>query len=125
MALKPRAPPACILSTTIGATRQPHAVHFSCGGPGVPPHAGVRLLWSALPRAAGPSGCAPAQALVGGLLVQRHGVHELQARALVGAPQQRAAVAVDQPHPLQRAEEPLPNLLLLWFAVPVDRSTQM
>ena len=68
---------------------------------------------------------APAQALVGGLLVQRHGVHELQARALVGAPQQRAAVAVDQPHPLQRAEEPLPNLLLLWFAVPVDRSTQM
>lgn len=56
---------------------------------------------------------APAQALVGGLLVQRHRVHELQARALVGAPQQRAAVAVDQPHPLQRAEEPVPNLLLL------------
>jgi hypothetical protein len=49
--------------------------------------------------------------------VQRHGVHQLQARALVRAPQQRAAVAMDQPHPLQCAEEPLPNLLLL--AIPM------
>ena len=78
----------------------------------------VRLLCSTLPcstlpPAVIPGSCAPAQALVGGLLMQRHGVHELQARALVGAPQQRAAVAVDQPHPLQRAEEPLPDLLLL------------
>ena len=57
--------------------------------------------------------------------MQRHGVHELQARALVGAPQQRAAVAMDQPHPLQRSKEPLPNLLLLEVPSFTQLSQQM
>lgn len=55
----------------------------------------------------------PAQVLVGGLLVAGHGVHELQARALVRARQQRAAVAVDAAHALQRREEALLDLRAL------------
>mmetsp|Transcript_4746 Transcript_4746/g.13653 ORF Transcript_4746/g.13653 Transcript_4746/m.13653 type:complete len:222 (+) Transcript_4746:373-1038(+) len=55
----------------------------------------------------------PAEALVSGLLVEGHGVHELQAGTLVLPPQQLPAVAVDHPHPLQRLEEPLVHLLLV------------
>ena len=55
----------------------------------------------------------PAEALVGGLLVRSHGVHELQARPLVVRAQQRAAVGVDLPHALQRAEERVADGLLL------------
>ena len=59
------------------------------------------------------AGGSPAEALVGGLLVEGHGVHELQAGALVRPPQQCPAVAVDHAHPLQRLEEALPYRLLL------------
>lgn len=38
-------------------------------------------------------------------LIRGHHIHELQPRALVVRPEQRAAVAVDGPHALERREE--------------------
>lgn len=55
----------------------------------------------------------PAEVVVGGLLVARHEVHELQASALVLRSQQRATVGVDAAHALQCCEEGLPYLLTL------------
>lgn len=53
---------------------------------------------------------APAEVLVGSLLVGGHEVHELQAGALVLRAQQGPAVGMDAAHPLQSPEEWLPYL---------------
>ncbi len=46
--------------------------------------------------------CLPAEVLVRSLLVGGHEIHELQAGALVGRTEKRAAVAMDASHPLER-----------------------
>jgi len=61
----------------------------------------------------GVRGGGPAQALVGGLLVTGHGVHQLQARPLVVGPQQCAAVGVYAAHLGQSLEEFLTYLRCL------------
>ena len=61
-----------------------------------------KALWGFIYRYASSR---PAEVLVGGLLIGRHEVHELQAGTLVLCAQQRAAVGMNAAHTLQRTEE--------------------